>query len=857
MKLRDYQNECIETLDRKGSGRWLVQMATGLGKCFEKGTPILMYDGTIKSVEDIREGDFVMGWDSCPRKVKGLAHGQEMMYRIDRPKHNPYVVNESHILSLCITDLSNSRKHKGVCDCFGNRYGAGDICNIEVKDYLKCSNSFKHVAKGFCKEVEFDSQPIPVDAYFVGLWLGDGTSRALNITTEDDEIFDYIQDFASKNDMIVRKDESSNAGNASTYCLSSNYKRTTIREYFRKNLFENKHIPNEYLYNSKEVRLQLLAGLLDTDGYLNKDDRHTFEFCTKDANLQNQVAFLCRSLGFTAKCFVRHNNKYNKDFYYLSIFGRTELIPTKIARKKAVSSASAKNNLVHGIKVTPVGIGEYYGFELEGSDRMFLLGDCTVVHNTVTFANMKRQGRMLILSHREELVNQPLKYFDCSTGIEMADKKSNGEEVVSASVQSLIRRLGRFKGDEFDTIVVDEAHHAVAKSYRTILNHFKARQVVGFTATPNRGDKVRLNDVFDEIVFECNLRWGIENKYLSDIDCRRVDIGYDLTNVHTRRGDFAQDELAKEMEGTEKAIAEVYKNYAKGATLIFASSVKHAEAIAKKIKGAVVVTAQTNNRAEIVKDFTERKIPCIVNCMIFTEGTDLPLVETVIIARPTQSDALYAQMVGRGLRLCEGKEKLRLIDCVGVTGKRDLCTAPSLLGLDISVLDKNKRNKVEGDLLKLDEVIERLTDTPKVWIKSIESVRLWGEEQGYNLHDVNYCRMPDGSFICNLPKGRRITIPCPDVMGNVISQATGRSIPIQEAFDKTRKFLERNYNDSKNIWDSRSSRGWAREHASDKQIAFIKKNCKGYLDDINFSWLTKLEASQIISRISYENSKNP
>lgn len=489
----------------------------------------------------------------------------------------------------------------------------------------------------------------------------------------------------------------------------------------------------------------------------------------------------------------------------------------------------------------------------KGNGR-WLVQMATGLGKTVVFTHMKRQGRMLILSHREELVNQPLKYFECSTGIEMADKKSEGEEVVSASVQSLIRRLGKFKGDEFDTIIVDEAHHAAAKSYRTILNHFKARQVVGFTATPNRGDKVRLNDVFDEIVFERNIRWGIENKYLSDIDCKRVDIGYDLTNVHTRQGDFAQDELAKQMEGTEKAIAEVYKKYAKGATLIFASSVKHAEAIAKKIKGAVAVTAQTPNRAEIVKKFTERKIPCIVNCMIFTEGTDLPLVETVIVARPTQSDALYAQMVGRGLRLCEGKDKLQLIDCVGVTGKRDLCTAPSLLGLDISVLDKSKQSKVEGSLLELGNVIERLTDTPKVWIKSIENVKLWGEEQGYNLYNVNYCRMPDGSFICNLPEGKRVTIPCPDVMGNVMSKATGQMMPIQEAFRKTRNYLERNFEKSKNIWDSRASRGWAREHASDKQIAYIKKNCKEYLEDINFSWLTKLEASQIISRINYEKS---
>ena len=102
--------------------------------------------------------------------------------------------------------------------------------------------------------------------------------------------------------------------------------------------------------------------------------------------------------------------------------------------------------------------------------------------------------------------------------------------------------------------------------------------------------------------------------------------------------------------------------------------------------------------------------------MIFTEGTDLPLVETVIIAKPTQSDALYTQMVGRGLRLCEGKEKLRLIDCVGITGKRDICTAPILLGIDISSLDKRSKDKVQGDLFSLPDVIDKLNDSPRAWI---------------------------------------------------------------------------------------------------------------------------------------------
>ena len=128
------------------------------------------------------------------------------------------------------------------------------------------------------------------------------------------------------------------------------------------------------------------------------------------------------------------------------------------------------------------------------------------------------------------------------------------------------------------------------------------------------------------------------------------------------------------MDGTADAIAQAYRDLAHGATLIFAVSVHQAEEIASRITDAVVVTGNTKNRKAIIDDFTAGKIPCIVNCMVFTEGTDIPRVETVIVARPTQSEALYAQMVGRGLRLYPGKDKLTLIDCVGITGRRSLCT---------------------------------------------------------------------------------------------------------------------------------------------------------------------------------------
>lgn len=115
-----------------------------------------------------------------------------------------------------------------------------------------------------------------------------------------------------------------------------------------------------------------------------------------------------------------------------------------------------------------------------------LINMATGLGKTFTFSQIKRKGRVLVLAHREELVTQPAKYYDCQVGIEMANHKSKNEDVVIASVQSLLHRLDKFKQNEFDTIITDEAHHAVAKSYKTIYNYFKPRLHLGFTATPNR-----------------------------------------------------------------------------------------------------------------------------------------------------------------------------------------------------------------------------------------------------------------------------------------------------------------------------------------------------------------------------------
>ena len=476
----------------------------------------------------------------------------------------------------------------------------------------------------------------------------------------------------------------------------------------------------------------------------------------------------------------------------------------------------------------------------------YLIQMATGLGKTATFTTLKRKGRVLVLAHREELVTQPIKYYDCPVGIEMANHKSNGEDVVIASVQSIIHRLDKFKPDDFDMIITDEAHHAAAKSYRKIYEYFKPRLHLGFTATPNRGDNVRLDDIYQDIIFERDIKWAIQNKYLTDIYCMRVNIGYDISKVARRMGDFAPGELEEAMnqDVLNNAIAEAYKKYAKGQTLIFACSVDHAEAIAEKIPGAVAVTAKTKNRDELIKKFTNREIPVLVNCMIFTEGTDMPLVETVMIARPTSNSSLYTQMVGRGLRLYPGKEKLTLIDLVGTTGRANLCTAPSLLGIDLNTVPASKQDEIIGDLFELPDLITKKSDCPASWIRNVEIVNLWAKEQEYNTHGVNYFKMPNGDMVVSIPK-KRIRIPAQDELGK--TTIVVQKMSMQRALDKVFLYLQEEYPQYEYIWNVENMKKWGKYPASEKQIESIKR----FMKDFDTENLNKMQATQILNRLFY------
>ena len=477
---------------------------------------------------------------------------------------------------------------------------------------------------------------------------------------------------------------------------------------------------------------------------------------------------------------------------------------------------------------------------------------------------------MLVISHREELVYQPVKYYDCECGIEKAEKTSHGEQVVLASVQTLIKRLDKFSPYDFDTIITDEAHHAAAPSYKRIYDYFKPRLHIGFTATPNRGDKVRLDDVYEDIVFERNLKWGIENDYLTDIKCLRISVSYNLNAVRHRMGDFVESDLDKAVNNElfNKEIAAAYEKYAEGQTLIFASSVAHAENIAKNIKGAVVVSQKTKDRAAIIKDFTERKIRCIVNCMIFTEGTDMPLIETIIVARPTQNASLYTQMVGRGLRKYKGKKYLTLIDLVGVS-KMDICTAPTLMGLDMDDVPEYRKADASGAMLTaMESVIEKLSDCPENWVLNVQRVRLFVSGFGADAHDVNWSKKANGSLVYQFSCGDRIGIKAVNELGKtkimryVFDDHTQRfdyfeseEMTVGQALDKAYAIFNNDYRDEQNLWDLRQFYRWSEEDATEKQIAYLKGALGEEFDRLKKGRrLSKGDCSQIINMLKVRNT---
>lgn len=378
----DYQTMLTKIIWLKR--RYAIFLDPGLGKCHGFDTPVIMYDGSIRMVQDIRKGEQLLGPDSKPRNVLSVTKGYGPLYKVTPTKGEPFVCNDAHILSL---KASGTKKNSNDA-----RYIHDKVTNISVIDYLNENTYFKEKMKLWRTGVDFDDIPVECDPYITGTWLGDGTVNSPDITTNnnDAEVIDYLEKWATEYGLTV-SDRGGNGCKTRGFVTKAgqrNWFRTFVQSLYVGN---EKRIPRNYLVNSHEVRLELLAGILDADAYFVDN---CYEIVTIYNGLANDIAFLARSLGLgvTRKLVTKgiKSSGFSGKYHKLLIYGETDKIPNKLPRKKSQPRKQVKSALVTGFKVEYLGEGDYYGFTLD-SDHLYLLGDFTVTHNTRVMAQVIRQ----------------------------------------------------------------------------------------------------------------------------------------------------------------------------------------------------------------------------------------------------------------------------------------------------------------------------------------------------------------------------------------------------------------------------------------------------------------------------------
>lgn len=329
----------------------------------------------------------------------------------------------------------------------------------------------------------------------------------------------------------------------------------------------------------------------------------------------------------------------------------------------------------------------------------------TIVFAAVVKDAVRAGRRVLILAHRGELLDQAADQIRRSTGLASAVEKAESSclgswyRVVVGSVQSLQRpqRLEQFPHDYFGTIVIDEAHHAITDGYRRVLDWFPEADVLGVTATPDRGDMRNLGEVFGSLAYEYKLTEAIRDGFLCRIMAQTIPLQLDISTVGMSGGDYAVGELGGALDPYLDQIAAEMARYCKDRkTVVFLPLIKTSQKFRDILNAhgfnAAEVNGQSADRAEVLADFEAGKYNVLCNSMLLTEGWDCPSVDCVVVLRPTKVRSLYSQMVGRGTRLSPGKKDLLLLDFLWLTDRHELCRPADLICEDRAVAQQMTDN---------------------------------------------------------------------------------------------------------------------------------------------------------------------
>jgi superfamily II DNA or RNA helicase len=373
------------------------------------------------------------------------------------------------------------------------------------------------------------------------------------------------------------------------------------------------------------------------------------------------------------------------------------LRPYQIEAKAAIQTEWAKGNK-KTLLVLPTGTGKTIVFSK-------LAEDCVAAGE-----------RVLILAHRGELLDQAADKMAQATGLGCAVEKAEDSclnswfRVVVGSVQTLMRekRLSQFPKDFFNTIIVDEAHHCLADSYQRVLNYFTDANVLGVTATPDRGDMRNLGQYFESLAYEYTLPKAIKEGYLCKIKAQTIPLKLDLTGVGQQAGDFKTSDLGTALDPYLYQIAEEMTKYCfDRKTVVFLplikTSQKFRDILESKGFRAAEVNGESQDRAEVLVDFESGKYDVLCNSMLLTEGWDCPQVDCIVVLRPTKIRSLYCQMVGRGTRLYDDKDHLLLLDFLWHTERHELCHPAHLICESPEVAEIMTKKMEDGQLVDIQE----------------------------------------------------------------------------------------------------------------------------------------------------------
>ncbi|NLU24129.1 MAG: DEAD/DEAH box helicase [Clostridiales bacterium] len=331
----------------------------------------------------------------------------------------------------------------------------------------------------------------------------------------------------------------------------------------------------------------------------------------------------------------------------------------------------------------------------------------TIVFAGVAEDQVRAGNRVLILAHRGELLEQASDKIRKTTGLCSAVEKADQScldswyRITVGSVQSLQRdkRLNQFAPDYFGSIIIDEAHHAITDGYRRVIDHFPDANVLGVTATPDRGDMRNLGEVFDSLAYEYKLTQAIKDGFLCKIMAQTIPLKLDISQVAMSGGDFAVQGIGTALDPYLDQIAEQMEKVCAGRkTVVFLPLIKTSQKFRDILNAhgfrAAEVNGESDDRREILRDFDAGKYNVLCNSMLLTEGWDCPSVDCIVVLRPTKVRALYSQMVGRGTRLCPetGKKDLLILDFLWLTERHELCRPADLICEDHAVSQKMTDN---------------------------------------------------------------------------------------------------------------------------------------------------------------------